>query len=91
MDRSIIKELVNDSELAFNLIFNKYYALIKQICFFYCKNNAEAEDLTIETFIKLWYNRKKINIDKNFKYYLTKIAHNLCVDYLRKKKREIQP
>ena len=88
MDKSIIKELVNDSELAFNLIFKKHYALIKQICYFYCKNNDEAEDLTIETFTKLWRNRKNINSDKNFKYYLTQIAHNNCIDYIRKKKRE---
>lgn len=88
MNKSVIKQLVNDSESAFKLIFDKYYALIKQICYFYCKNNAEAEDLTIQTFTKLWHNRKNINIDKNFKYYLTKIAQNLCIDYLRKKKRE---
>ncbi|HQC30533.1 MAG TPA: sigma-70 family RNA polymerase sigma factor [Acholeplasmataceae bacterium] len=88
MDKSVIKQLVNDSELAFELIFNKYYALIKQICYFYCKNNDEAEDLAIQTFTKLWNNRKNINIDKNLKYYITKIAQNLCIDYLRKKKRE---
>jgi len=88
MDKTVIKQLANDSELAFNLIFNKYYALIKQICYFYCRNNAEAEDLSIETFTKLWHNRKKIDADKNLKYYLTVIARNLCIDYLRKKKRE---
>lgn len=88
MDKSVLKQLVNDSELAFNLVFNKYYALIKQICYFYCKNNHEAEDLTIQTFTKLWHNRKKINVDKNFKYYLTRIADNLCIDHYRKKKRE---
>lgn len=88
MDKSVIKQLVNDSEIAFNVVFNKYYALIKQICYFYCKNNDEAEDLAIQTFTKLWHNRKNIRSDKNFKYYLTEIAQNLCIDYLRKKKRE---
>lgn len=87
MNKKELIKLKNGSEKAFEKIYNKYYKLIKQVCFFECQDNNIAEDLSQETFIKLWNNKEKIDPNKNIKYYLTTIAKNSCIDYLRKQNK----
>ncbi|MDG0889591.1 RNA polymerase sigma factor [Paracholeplasma manati] len=86
--KSTIINLKLGSEEAFNAIYVELMPLVKQICYFYFNDNNIAEDITIETFIKLWNHRYAIDENKNLKYYITQIAHNLCRDYLRKSKNE---
>ncbi len=88
ISKSVVKELKAGSEKAFQEIYLQFNRLIKQICFFYFKSNDMAEDLTIETFRKLWNNKENLDVDKNIKYYITQIAHNLCKDVIRKQNRE---
>ncbi len=48
-------------------------------------NQMDAEDITQEVFIKLWHNFDKINL-KKAKPWLISSTHNLCIDYIRKRK-----
>lgn len=88
MEKQHLKALKTGSEQAFNQIYLKYFALIKQICFNFVRRNDVAEDLSIDTFVKLWNTKDKIDVSKNFKYYLITIAKNTCKDYLRKLNKE---
>ena len=63
-----------------NRIFN--YAL------YMVNNRMDAEDITQDVFIKLWNNFEKINL-KKAKSWLLKTTHNLCIDYLRKRKSQM--
>lgn len=63
-------------------IYNYIYRLTGQ--------KQDAEDLTQKTFIKLYKSLKTINLDKNFKSWLYKIATNTVYDWFRKKKREAE-
>ena len=48
---------------------------------------AEVEDVVQETFIRLWTTRSRYQPDRSsLKTWLYRIAHNLCIDCLRKKK-----
>ena len=49
-------------------------------------SQKDAEDLTQETFIKMWRNLKKFNTDKEFKPWVFQIAKNTCFDFFRRKK-----
>lgn len=60
-------------------IFNHIYRFTSQ--------KDDAADLTQETFIKLYKNRKFIDPDLNFRAWLYKIATNTVYDWLKKKKR----
>ena len=52
---------------------------------YYRVEDAIAEDLTEETFLKVWQNLKKYKKGKHpFSSWVFKIAHNLVVDYYRK-------
>src|SRR5262249_37739394 len=47
----------------------------------------EAEDISQETFVKVWKNLKKYDQKTSkFKTWLMRIARNTCVDHLRKQK-----
>ncbi len=49
------------------------------------KNRADADDATQEVFIRIWKNFEKTNI-KFEKAWVLKITHNVCLDYLSKRK-----
>ena len=49
------------------------------------KDRDEAEDVTQEVFIKIWKNVNSFNI-LAAKSWIMKTTHNLCIDYLRRRK-----
>lgn len=49
------------------------------------KDKMEADDITQETIIRIWQNIDKFNI-LAAKSWIIKTTHNLCLDFLRKKK-----
>ena len=48
------------------------------------KNKDVADELVQELFIKLWDNRRKINLEKSFQSFMYTIAQNLVYNYFRK-------
>lgn len=53
-------------------------------------NEAEAEQISQQTFTKLYAYFKKNNFIKIQKAFVYRIAHQLCIDVLRKKQKEIK-
>ncbi|HZH72360.1 MAG TPA: sigma-70 family RNA polymerase sigma factor [Mariniphaga sp.] len=53
--------------------------------------NGLAEELVSDCFIKLWENRKQIEIRTSLKHYLFVILHNSIIDHYRKKRILTQP
>ncbi len=50
---------------------------------------ADAEDIAQETFIRLWTARERFDVDRaRLSTWLHRIAHNLCIDHLRKHKHD---
>lgn len=58
------------------------YSFIRQMV----RTSTEAEDVTQETFIKMWKHIKKYKQGQGFKTWLFTIAHNTAIDHLRKRK-----
>ncbi len=71
--------------------FEKIISLYEKGIFSYIYSSVahmqDAEDLTQETFIRLYKNLKVIDTEKNFKAWLYKIGMNVMYDWFRKKKR----
>ena len=53
-----------------------------------CFDRSSADDLFQETILKAWKNLKNYNEQNKFSSWLFSIAHNVLVDWARKKKRE---
>lgn len=83
-DKELLKKYLNGDELAFEALVKKYTKLIYFFIFRQVKDPQLSEDLTQETFIKVWKNLRKFDFDKSFKTWIFKIAKNLTIDYFRK-------
>lgn len=74
---------------AFNEFYDHYFKLIYYIISQYIDNDYDVEDLTQDVFIKFFNNLLKINMDGNIKYYLTTMAKNMALNYLKSQNKKI--
>lgn len=72
----------------FSKIYDQYIDSIYRFIFIKVDSSQTAEDICSETFARGWriFSRKKGRI-KNFRAFLYKVAHNLVVDFYRKKNK----
>jgi len=68
---------------AFRYIVSEYQQLIYTLAFRMLCNEADAEDITQETFIKVWLNMGRYKQQYKFSTWIYKIASNTCYDKLR--------
>lgn len=67
-------------------IYGKYiYIILYDIL----KNKEDAEDVTTEFFLKLWNVAEKYQAGHGHRAWMGRIAHNMAIDFLRKKKIHI--
>jgi len=67
-------------------LVNRYVSLVYNLIVRLVGDRREAEDLTQETFMKMWKALSRFDTEKNFKTWIFAIARNTAIDYLRKKK-----
>jgi len=68
---------------AFKYIVSEYQRLVFTLAFKMVCNEADAEDITQETFIKAWQNIARYKRQYKFSTWIYKIAVNACYDKLR--------
>lgn len=81
-----IKQVLKGDQNAFGEIVELYKDKVYQICFRMLWDRHEAEDAAQETFLKAFLNIHTYDQDKKFSTWLYRIATNLCIDKIRKKK-----
>jgi RNA polymerase sigma-70 factor (ECF subfamily) len=72
---------------AFDRLFYKYRDKIYRTAFKMINNQEDALDLTQEIFLKAYKNISKYNFKSEFSTWLYRLAINLCIDELRKRKK----
>ena len=70
----------------FETFFTDYNDAIFRHCFFKVRDRELAKDLTQESFVRLWQCLEKGDQIDNVRAFLYKIAGNLVIDHVRKKK-----
>jgi RNA polymerase sigma-70 factor, ECF subfamily len=83
-EKDIILRAQKGEETAFNLLVESHLKLVFNFSLKYLKNSEATEEAVQETFLKVWKNLKKYNVDKNFRTWLLTICKNTCLDMLRK-------
>ena len=81
-----INQVLKGNQNAFGEIVELYKDQVFQICFRLLGNRHEAEDLAQEAFVRAFVNIQSFNLKMKFSTWLYRIATNLCIDRLRKKK-----
>ena len=69
-------------------IYEAYISYIYAVIIGVVKNKENAEDLTAEFFIKLWNMADQYKAGSGHKTWMTVIARNMSIDFLRKAGRE---
>lgn len=59
-----------DCERSFRLFFDRYYAHLFELALYYTKNQALAEEVISDVFLKVWNQRKQLNEISNIQAYL---------------------
>jgi len=85
----VLRATNNKDQQAFSDLMDKYkdpiyYMLLKMV-----NNNDDAEDLTLEAFGKAFNRLVQYTPNFAFSTWLFKIATNNCIDFLRKKKKNV--
>ncbi|MBE0317771.1 MULTISPECIES: RNA polymerase sigma factor SigW [Bacillaceae] len=81
-----IKQVIKGDQNAFGDIIDIYKDKVFQICYRMLGNRHEAEDISQEAFLRAYVNINRFNMDLKFSTWLYRIATNLCIDRIRKKK-----
>lgn len=86
-DKKLIVGYLGGDDTALAVLIGRYIKPVYNFVYRFAGNNKEeAEDITQETFFKMWRNLKKYRTDENFKTWLFIIARNTAYDHLRKRK-----
>lgn len=85
-DEQLIINYLNGEEKSVNLLVGRHIKAVFNFAFRLVGKSEDAEDVTQETFLKMWRNLKKYRHGENFKTWLFTIARNTAIDLIRKKK-----
>jgi RNA polymerase sigma-70 factor (ECF subfamily) len=85
-DKQLISAYLKGEEKSLEILIGRYLKPIYSFTSRYVGSTQDAEDITQDTFVKVWRSLEKFNPEKNFKTWIFSIAKNTCIDFLRKKK-----
>lgn len=89
-DDFLIKRIRAGDEDAAEELVRRYYAQVMRFCRWQCSKNGLAEDLTQETFLKVFRSIDRYRNRGHFKAWLFCVARNICMDELRKQQIEYE-
>ncbi len=73
----------------FKQVFLPFHAKLYRVAYRFVENQADAEDMVQECYIKLWQKRHEWSLVQNSESFSVAVIKNVCVDFLRKKKPEL--
>jgi len=83
----LIKKAKKGDKNAFGDIYSLYLTRIYRFTYYLVYNEAQAEDITQDVFLKAWQYLPKFSVKRGtIQAFLYTIARNLVIDYRRKKK-----
>jgi len=85
-DNLLVRNCLEGDESALEKLLEKYLDPIHSFLRYLVRDVSVVEDLSQETFIKVWKNLSKFDQDKSFKTWIFAIAKNTALDFLKKKK-----
>jgi len=82
-EKQLLLQIKKGDQNAFKNIFYDYHQSLYRFVLYKIKDEDLADDITQETFLRVWKNRNSLKEDKSFFALIAKISSNLCYDYFR--------
>ena len=86
----LIQKAQKGDEAAFEVLLSRYESVIFRLVYSMLRDREDAQDVTQEVFIKLWQTLPKYRFESTFLTYLTAMARNAALDFLRKTRQQRQ-
>jgi len=86
-DHALIEATKNGDESAFAIIVSRYRNPITNYLYRFLNDYEEAVDLAQETFVRVYFAIDRYHTDYAFSTYIYRIATNLAISEIRKRKR----
>lgn len=83
--QELFTRLKNGDMLAFDQIYEQYCHKLHSFVFKILKNEAEADDMVQEVFVKIWKSRQNLGEYQLLNSYIFTIAYNGSIDLIRKR------
>lgn len=87
-DQHYIDKILQGDTNAFAVLVDRYKNMIFSLALQMVKNREEAEEVSQDTFIKIYSSLSKFKGDSKFSTWAYKVAYNTCLDRLKKNKKE---
>ncbi len=87
-DQVYINKILDGDTNAFTLLVDRYKDLVFTLALRMVKNKEEAEEVSQDTFIKVYKSLTKFKGDSKFSTWIYRVAYNTCLDRLKKNKRQ---
>lgn len=84
-DQELVRAYLVGNKQALEILIQRHLNNVLAFVIKYTKDQASAEDITQETFVKAWKHLKSYNFDYSFKTWLYTIAKHNALDYLKRK------
>jgi RNA polymerase sigma-70 factor (ECF subfamily) len=83
-ESKLIALLADDSEYAFQLLYDRHRKRIYQTALRYLKSPILAQEVVQDVFLKLWFNRKNLKTDQPVEAWLHTITKNNLLNRIKK-------
>jgi RNA polymerase sigma-70 factor (ECF subfamily) len=89
-DEDLVVLYAKGENAAFDVLLNRYKSCIYSYIYFIVRSKDLTEDIFQETFMKVIITIKQGRYTENgkFKAWITRIAHNLIIDYFRQERND---
>jgi RNA polymerase sigma-70 factor (ECF subfamily) len=85
-DAALLRRVADGDRRAAQLLLDQYLGRIVTYSYRMMGDGAEAEDVAQETFLRLWRNIETWRADAPLIHWLHRVAYNLCIDRLRRRR-----
>ncbi len=85
-DQQLINDYLGGNGEALAILIRRYLKPTYNFIYRRIGSQSDAEDITQETFVKVWKNLNKYRKGESVKTWIFQIAKNTAIDWLRKKK-----
>jgi RNA polymerase sigma-70 factor (ECF subfamily) len=85
----IWKKIQQKDILTFERYYKAYFKVFFLLAYKYVKDQAQAQEIVNDIFLKIWEDADRINITTSFKSYIYKAIINRCINALNKSKNEM--
>jgi len=83
---TLLERCRQGDDLAWEALVRRYQSRVYALAFHYMRDAEEARDVAQEVFIRIYRRRETLKVGGTFVAWMLKIARNLCIDSLRRRR-----